>query len=60
MIQPQTRLQTFVRQKLARRPTESFGETIDIFLLYRQSRRHFVPSKFLQSPSATLQRFNEI
>src|SRR5947209_7948489 len=60
VIDLQSRLQIFIRQKLARDLPKLFGEKIDILLLNRQACRHFVTAVFVDLVRAAAQRRDEI
>src|SRR5207302_7047726 len=60
VINLQSRLQIFIRQKLARDLPKLLGEKIDILLLNRQACRHFVTAVFVDLVGAATQRRNEI
>src|SRR5437763_16641861 len=53
VVEFQTRLQRFIRKKLARGVIKSLGKHIEVFLAHCQSGRHFMSAEFFKKSAAT-------
>ena len=60
MVQSHARLKSFFGKKFTRSFAKSFSKDVEILLVQRKTRRHFVPAEFVESLCTAAQRFDQI